>query len=147
MRVPQFSTAMINHEIGDDMNHNMFTSLDMNPSLANVLENADDVSVLHHFLGFPQLGAPAALNQAAIVCLDIEWYQHEPNPTIELGISELMTKGQAPTALAENILSNIQVAHARIMPYAHLKNSFPGAGDPNVFEFGTTKFITEEEAK
>ena len=143
MRVPQFSTAMINHEIGDDM----FTSLDLNSLLANVLENADGVSVLHHFLGFRQLGAPTALSQAAIVCLDIEWYQHEPNPTIELGISELMTKGQAPTVLAENILSSIQVAHARIMPYAHLKNSFPGAGDPDVFEFGTTKFITEEEAK
>lgn len=119
----------------------------MNACLATLLKNFDDASILPNFLGFPLFGATAALNEAAIVCLDIEWWQHEPKPTTELGIAELMTKGQAPNTLAENILLSIQVAHARIMLYAHLKNTFKGAGDPEVFDFGTTKFVTEEEAK
>ncbi|OAK96821.1 hypothetical protein IQ06DRAFT_351416 [Phaeosphaeriaceae sp. SRC1lsM3a] len=33
------------------------------------------------------------------------------------------------------------------MPYAHPKNTFKGAGNPKVFDFGTTMFVTEEEAK
>lgn len=137
----------MDHEISGNMDHGLFTSPDMlNLWLKKVLENCDEVSVLRHFLGFPIFGAPATLHKAAIVCLDIEWWQNEPHPTTEFGISEIMTTGQAPTALAENILSSIQVAHARVMPYAHLKNSFKGAGDPGIFEFGTTKFVTGEEA-
>lgn len=137
----------MNHGTGRSMDQDMFASPDMHVWLADVLENYDEVSVLRHFLGFPIFGAPATLHKAAVVCLDIEWWQNEPHRTTEIGISEIVTTGQAPTALAENILSSIQVAHARVMPYAHLKNSFKGAGDPEIFDFGTTKFVTEGEAK
>ncbi|PWO20273.1 HcaE, Phenylpropionate dioxygenase, partial [Pyrenophora tritici-repentis] len=37
--------------------------------------------------------------------------------------------------------------HSDHWPHAHLINKFPGAGDPEKFELGTTKFVTEEEAK
>jgi hypothetical protein len=71
----------------------------------------------------------------------------EPKPTTEFRIAELMEMGLTPTIHAENILSSIQVAHACTIPFAHLKNMFPGAGDPESFYFGTTKFVTLEEAK
>jgi hypothetical protein len=120
---------------------------DMNSYLAGALANQGDADVLRHFIGFPFLGAPAALNEAAIVCLDIEWWQKEPKLTTEIGIAEIMAKGLFPSVHAENILTGIQVAHARPIPYAHLLNNFTGAGDPEIFHFGTTKFVTAEEAK
>jgi hypothetical protein len=120
---------------------------DMNSYLAGALAIQGDADVLRHFIGFPFLGAPAALNEAAIVCLDMEWWQKDPKPTTEIGIAEIMLKGMIPGVHAENILTGIQVAHARAIPYAHLINNFHGAGDPENFHFGTTKFVTSEEAK
>jgi hypothetical protein len=87
------------------------------------------------------------LNDAAIVCLDIEWWQHDPTLTTELGIAEMSTKGVIPSSHAENILMGIQVAHARLQDNSHLLNTFQGAGNPEVFSFGTSKFVTAEEAK
>jgi hypothetical protein len=58
-----------------------------------------------------------------------------------------MMKGLSPTIHAENILSGMRVAHARIMPNAHLQNNYKDAGDPENFTFGHTKFVTMEEAK
>ncbi|KAF1912176.1 hypothetical protein BDU57DRAFT_506163 [Ampelomyces quisqualis] len=118
-----------------------------NTFLANVLADQPDANVLRHFVGFPILGAPTMLNNAAIVCLDIEWWQMDPKPTTEIGIAELLSKGVAPSTHAENILMGVQAAHARLMDNAHLLNSFKGAGDPEVFSFGTSKFVTAEEAK
>jgi hypothetical protein len=58
-----------------------------------------------------------------------------------------MAKGLILSVHAENILTGVRVAHARINPHAHLLNSFDGAGDPENSHFGTTKFITAEETK
>ncbi|KAF2825438.1 hypothetical protein CC86DRAFT_407651 [Ophiobolus disseminans] len=118
-----------------------------NALLTSVLANQTGAEVVRHFAGFPLVGMPPALNQAAIVCLDIEWWYKEPKPTTELGIAELLAKGQAPSVHAENILTGVQVAHARISSHAHLRNNFPGAGDPENFQFGVSKFVSEEEAK
>lgn len=123
------------------------TATSWNAYLSSALASKDDAEVLRHFFGFPLFGMPSAINHAAIVCLDIEWWQKDPKPTTEIGIAEVLAKGQPPSAHAENILAGIQVAHARIMPHAHLLNSFPGAGDPEVFHFGTTKFVALEESK
>jgi hypothetical protein len=123
------------------------TPTELNTYLASALLEVNEADVVRHFVGFPLLGAPPVLNEAAVVCLDIEWWQNHPKPTTELGVAELLSKGLVPSTHAENILTGIQVAHARIMPHAHLLNSFKGAGDPEIFHFGTTKFVTGEEAK
>ena len=78
--------------------------------------------------------------------LNQEWWQTSPHPTTEIGISEIQPQSVLPSALAENILTEIRVAHARIMPVAHLMNNFQGAGNPEEFHFGKTKFVTQEEA-
>jgi len=118
-----------------------------NDHLQQSLQNTSAFEVLGHFCGIPAVGSPQRLNEAAVVCIDAEWWQKEPKPTTELGIAELMQKGLTPTIHAENILSSIQVAHARIIENAHLINRFPGAGDPENFLFGKTKFVTMEEVK
>jgi hypothetical protein len=128
-------------------NNNGIVPKTMNEWLESALANHSSEEVMLHFLGHPLLGAPAVLNTAAIVCMDIEWWQKEPKPTTEIGIAELTTKGCLPSVHAETILTNIQVAHARIMPHAHLLNHFVGAGDPERFHFGNSKFVTKEESK
>ncbi|KAF2030422.1 hypothetical protein EK21DRAFT_65449 [Setomelanomma holmii] len=119
----------------------------VNAYLRQALANLHDVNVIRHFVGFPLLGVPPALNEATVICPDIEWWQKEPKPTTEIGVAELMVKGAKPQDHAENILTGIQVAHARNSEHAHLRNKFIGAGDPEKFFFGTTKFVTMEEAK
>jgi hypothetical protein len=100
-----------------------------------------------HFLGHPIVGAPYSLDETVIVCLNLEWWQNDPHPTTEIGIAELHPVGQFATTHAANILSQICVAHARIIEHAHLINQFKGAGNPEEFYFGTTKFVTNLEAR
>ncbi|KAI8931613.1 hypothetical protein NX059_011265 [Plenodomus lindquistii] len=118
-----------------------------NSFLAGFLLDRSDVSVLRHFLGFPIPGAPALLNETAVVCIDTEWWQKEPKPTTEIGLAELITRDLELTPHAENILTGMHAAHARIIPYAHLINNFHGAGDPEKFHFGKTRFVSMTEAR
>jgi hypothetical protein len=124
-----------------------FTLLDRNGFLASILASNFTAEILANFLGYPVFDPSRRLNMAAVVCLDAEWWIKDPKPTTELGISELMAKDLSPTAHAGNIMTHIQTAHARIIPYAHLINKFSNAGNPENFKFGTTKFVTMEEAK
>jgi hypothetical protein len=121
--------------------------MDQNSILMGALANQNEANVIRHFVGSPILGTPLSLNEAAIVCLDIEWWQRDPKPTTEIGVAEIMSNGLFPSVHAENILTGIRAAHARIIPHAHLLNNFAGAGDPENFQFGTTKFVTAEEAR
>lgn len=57
------------------------------------------------------------------------------------------TVGLTPTAHAENVLTELRVAHARVMEHAHLLNKFSGTGNPENFHFGTTVFIKAEKAR
>lgn len=115
--------------------------------LAQELNLVSDKNVLRHFYGFPIFGACSVLHEAAIVCLNASWWQKEPFPTTEFGIAELMVKGLTPTIHAENILNGMRVAHARIIPNAHLQNYYSDSGDPEQFNFGVTKFVTMQEAR
>lgn len=115
--------------------------------LAAFLHQQTDINVMLHFLGHPIFGAPYSLDEAVIVCLNLEWWQNDPHPTTEIGIAELHPIGQFPNAHAANILSQICVAHARIIEHAHFINQFDGAGNPEDFYFGTTKFVTNLEAR
>jgi hypothetical protein len=126
------------------------SSSDANAFLECLLAKMPGEIVLRHFMGVPLMapfGDNLSLNEAAIVCLDFEWWQEEPKPTTEIGTAERVLKDVLPSVHAENILTTIQVAHARIMPNAHLTNTFAGAGNPEGFHFGTTMFVTELEAK
>ena len=64
-----------------------------NDHLQQSLQNTSAFEVLGHFCGIPAVGSPQRLNEAAVVCIDAEWWQKEPKPTTELGIAELMQKG------------------------------------------------------
>ncbi|KAH9876538.1 hypothetical protein J1614_003669 [Plenodomus biglobosus] len=120
---------------------------DRNSFLAGYLLGQSDVTVLRHFLGFPIPGAPAFLGEATVVSIDTEWWQKEPKPTTEIGVAELLTEDYMLAPHAENILSRIHAAHARIIPNAHLLNTFVGAGDPEMFHFGKTRFVSMIEAQ
>jgi hypothetical protein len=127
---------------------NPYTGVDPNlVKLSAFLAPLREIDVMLHFLGRPLPGAPFSLDEAVIVSLNLEWWQKEPHPTTEIGIAELHPVGKIPTTHAENILTEIWVAHARIAENAHLVNRFQGAGDPEKFHFGTTMFVKMEEAK
>ena len=107
-----------------NLNSNPFIPKDWrNSYLTSTLASQTDADVIRHFAGFPILGVPSTLNEAAIVCLDVEWWYKDPKPTTEVGIAELLAKGLVPSVHAENILTGIQVAHARITPHAHLRST------------------------
>jgi hypothetical protein len=130
-------------------NDNAFIPLSLKWNIlpTEFLAACSDADIVRHFVGYPMTGAPTILNEAAVMCLDAEWWSREPKPRTEIGVSELVLKGVVPDAHAENILISIQSAHARVMQHAHLRNTFHSAEDPENFHFGTTKFVTMEEAK
>jgi hypothetical protein len=115
-------------------------------TLAAFLKIQTETKVLKHILGYRIADAPLSLNDALVICLNLEWWEKEPHLTTELGIGELAPMGPLPGVHAQNHLQQIRVAHARIMEHAHLVNHFPGAGDPEKFHFGTSKFVTMHEA-
>lgn len=67
------------------VDYNKLSPKELNSHLTRALADIDAADVIRHFVGFPLLGAPSVLNEAAVVCLDIEWWQHHPKPTTELG--------------------------------------------------------------
>lgn len=111
------------------------------------MSRISDISIIRHFFGFPIHGASPKLHKAAIVCLNASWWQNPPDPTTEFGIAEFMVKGASPTTHCENIINGIRNAHARVIPNAHLLNQYTEDGDSEAFNFGTTKFVSLEEAK
>lgn len=119
-----------------------------NDLLREFLEDKSAEKVLGNFLGTPILDDPSGrLDDAAIISIDMEWWQYNSKPVTEIGISELKNKFPSPNVHAHDILAGVQTAHARIIPHAHLRNTFRGAGDPEKFELGTTKFVTKDQAK
>lgn len=118
--------------------------------LAHFLDQHTELEILRHFLGYPIEGAPKTINEILLIGLDTEWWEKDPKPTTEFGVGEFRTEsliGLVPGVHAENILTDIRVAHARIIPHAHLMNKYPGAGNPEAFHFGSTVFVNPEEAR
>jgi hypothetical protein len=106
-----------------------------------------DATILRHFLGGIIPGAPLYLSTCAIVCLDLEWFYQLPHKTLEIGIAEFFPSAEQPTIHAENHLSNIHVAHARLMNDSLYVNKFKGAGNPDDFQFGTSRYVKTDEAR
>ncbi|KAF2117089.1 hypothetical protein BDV96DRAFT_469504, partial [Lophiotrema nucula] len=105
------------------------------------------VSILSHFLKKTMDHAPLALDDAVIVGLDVEWYERGTDDITELGICILDTKNISEEFDILEVIQCMQVFHARIKENAHMLNTELCPGRPDIFHFGTTKFVTTEEAR
>lgn len=88
------------------------------------------------------------LRSALLIALDTEWYEHSPSHITELGISLLdpqflPSRRSNPWAL----LSTLVTQHVRVAPNAHLVNGDLCPGYPEAFQFGTTAFVSVEQAR
>jgi hypothetical protein len=114
------------------------------------VSNAPMLDLMRHFLGLHIKGGPAELNDVVIVGLDAEWWEKEPNHITELGFSVLRTgelAGLQPGPHGINFLSKMKFYHVRIQPFSHLENRQYTPGDPEQFHFGSTRFVSLEEAR
>jgi hypothetical protein len=85
------------------------------------------------------------LNEATAISLYIAWWQREPEPTIDIGIAVPMSKGLVLFEYATNMRFEL---HTLILSRTHnSETSFTSAGDPEVFQFRSSKFITMEKAR
>ena len=134
--LPPIATGIVNPYSGSDPEKT---------ALASFLATQSHTDILRHFMGFPIPNAPAGLETALLIGLDAEWWEKEPKPLTELGVAQLQPSAAIPYgtvgAHAENIFKGLSVMHARVKEYAHLRNRFRGAGDPEIFHFGTSTFI------
>lgn len=113
-------------------------------------------AILQHWMKSPgseiplgSAAAVAALQDAVIVSLDAEWYEHDDNFITELGASVLDPRfiSQPISSSAWDILSSMENHHVRIKPHAHLINKDLCKGYPEAFQFGWTTFVHVDEAR
>ncbi|KAG9193761.1 hypothetical protein G6011_03796 [Alternaria panax] len=92
--------------------------------------------------------AVAALQDAVLVALDAEWYEHDDHFITELGVSILDPRSisQPTSSSAWDIVSSMENHHVRIKPHAHLTNKDLCKGYPEAFQFGSTTFVGIDEA-
>ena len=96
--------------------------------------------------------APLPFEQDVIfVSIDLEWWEHQPQPITEIGISILDTEdlaGVAPGADVGGWLGQIRSRHFRIIEQADKVNETWVQGCPDRFEkeFGTSEFIHARDA-
>ncbi|KAH8723030.1 hypothetical protein GQ44DRAFT_741368 [Phaeosphaeriaceae sp. PMI808] len=95
----------------------------------------------------PSLGKKKLIEDAVIVGLDAEWYEHDSNRVTELGISILDPLLVRDWISPWGILNAMVNTHLRIKPNAHLANSDLCKSCPEKFQFGVTKFVDIEDAK
>ncbi|KAH7556519.1 hypothetical protein BM1_05953 [Bipolaris maydis] len=105
--------------------------------------------------GMSNSAATLALQDAIIVGLDAEWYEHDASLITELGVCVLdprtipkpssnNTTGPSP---AWDILAALETHHVRIKPHAHLVNKDFCSGYPENFQFGSTTFASISTAQ
>jgi hypothetical protein len=116
-----------------------------NLQLALYLRTRSQKDVLRHFIGHPLRGAPPSLNEALVIGLDVEWWEREPKPIIDIGLVELLVDPKLRPRLshrphAEEVIEKILGAHIRIMETAHLFNTSARAGISEIYHFGTSLF-------
>jgi hypothetical protein len=92
--------------------------------------------------------AVTALQDAVIVALDAEWFEHDDQFITELGVSIIDPRfiSQPIPSSPWNILSSMENHHVRIKAHAHLTNRDLCKGHPEAFQFGNTTFISVDEA-
>tara|TARA_R110002003_G_scaffold62_16_gene5693 strand:+ start:43541 stop:44650 length:1110 start_codon:yes stop_codon:yes gene_type:complete len=135
----------------------VFHSTMQPPNLKSQLDTArgqglTQTAILQHWLHRHEIpfvfsAAKAALRNALIVGLDVEWYEHDATCITEVGVSILDPRFITDRASAWNVLKSSINYHARIKSTAHMVNSDFCAGYPEEFQFGKTTFVDMEEAK
>lgn len=106
-------------------------------------------------LGMSNSAATLALQDAIIVGLDAEWYEHDPSLITELGVCVLDPRSipkssdnsTAGPLSAWDILAALETHHVRIKPHAHLINKDFCSGHPENFQFGSTTFASISTAQ
>ncbi|KAI4941349.1 hypothetical protein J4E91_010794 [Alternaria rosae] len=123
---------------------------------AELYQGLTQSAILQHWMKRPGSEIPlgsavvaAALQDAVIVASDAEWYEHDDHFITELGISVLDPRSvpQPITASPWSILTSMENYHVRIKPHAHLTNKDLCEGHPDAFQFGSTTFVSVNEAK
>lgn len=118
--------------------------INLRESLANVSNNV----LLQKFLG--KRTSDRLLKDAILVTVYRNWLQHPPYTLTELGITTYdrrqVNGGQDifPGPHAQDHLEHMWFMHLRLRSAAHLPNT---AGDPDCFHFGTSAFVTEDQAR
>jgi hypothetical protein len=104
-------------------------------------------------------GVPDWLRNAVLVSFDMEWYSEwrkdlGPAPPTELGFAviygeEVIKFVDDPTGSLEDLFAYIRAFHVRVIERCHMINPLNGCADNTEenFLFGTTCFLTEEQAK
>lgn len=109
-------------------------------------------SILKHCLGqhripFASSSLVELLQDAVIVSLDAEWFEHDPEYVTELGVTILDPRKIKDRSQPWEILKATTNHHVRVKANAHLINGEMCAGHPEDFQFGKTSFVDMNEAK
>lgn len=96
-----------------------------------------------------QKPAPHPFEQdAVLICVDVEAYEHNHNIITEVGIASLDTRhlnGIAPGPKGENWHDFILARHLRITENSHYENKHYINGCANNFDFGQSEFINLDD--
>ncbi|KAH9879564.1 hypothetical protein IAQ61_001382 [Plenodomus lingam] len=115
-------------------------------NLRKLLSSKPDKTVLRTYLNNDSANL---LDDAVVVNVHRAWTIHAPYSLTDLGITTYSRKNgshssaTSPGPQAENILNRIWSLHLRIRSHAHLPTT---NGHAQAFHFGTTVYVTKEEA-
>lgn len=88
-------------------------------------------------------------NKVVFVCIDVESYERDHRQITEIGVSTLDTRDLieiAPGQDGKNWMTQIRSRHFRITERAHLINTDFVKGSPDRFEFGTSEWVSVQDA-
>jgi hypothetical protein len=115
-----------------------------------------ELALLQHPAGIKLIaGAPAALNKAGLLGVDLEWYANDDTPKVPNSIkgngyciicrSDLKVCKHPGDLLA--LLKKLQVHHQRILETCHMRNRKPWAADAEKNSlYCETRFVPREKA-
>lgn len=109
------------------------------------------VDVLAHCIGlvrnpsFPD-AVNEALDNAIVICLDVEWFERGSGSITELGVGVVASPRDSPNDPFRP-LWKMAVHHARMIEHAHMVNGKKCEAHPENFDFGATRFVTLEEGR
>ncbi|KAH7069944.1 hypothetical protein BKA63DRAFT_420863 [Paraphoma chrysanthemicola] len=115
-------------------------------------QGLSDSAILKHWLHREEVpfvlnGSNAALRNAILVGIDVEWWEHDDSHITEIGVSILDPCFVLDRSSAWTVLKFSINHHVRIKSTAHMVNSDFCAGFPEKFQFGKTTFVDIDEAK
>lgn len=154
--IPAWLSELTQDTYTPDMSHPVSTRDLKSLIEAELYQGLTQSAILQHWLKrsgseipLGSAAAAAALQDAVIVASDAEWYEYDDHFITELGISVLDPRSipQPISASPWGILTSMENYHVRIQPHAHLTNKDLCEGHPDAFQFGSTTFVSVNEAK